>query len=415
MHDGGTVLAAASGEVAVAFLELGIIALGLSLIARLSDRVGLSPIPGYLLVGLAFGEGGIVSPAFSSEFIDLAAEIGVILLLLTLGLEYTGAELRHGLRRDWPAGVVDLLANATPGVLAALLLGWDATSALLLAGITYISSSGIIAKVLRDLERMGNRETPSILSVLVLEDLAMAVYLPVVGVALTGEELGTAARAVIVALLVTALVLYAAVRFGDGISRLLAGRTDESLLLGVMGVTLLVAGAAQSLDVSAAVGAFLVGIALSGTVQERATELVGPLRDLFAAVFFLLFSLRIDPADLPPVLPVAVALAVVTTVTKIGTGWWAAGRAGVAPRGRMRAGTALVARGEFSIVIAGLAVGTGVAPDLVPMAAAYVLVLASGGPVLTRFADPLAGVVQRFSPQRPRHRRRGSGRRGGPA
>lgn len=394
------VLAASSSEVAQVFIELGVMALGLSLLARCSDRLGISPIPAYLLVGLGFGRGGVTGPELSSEFLDLTAEIGVLLLLLTLGLEYTGDELRHELKRGRVAGVVDLVANFTPGALAALALGWGATEAMLLGGITYISSSGVIAKVLADLNRLGNRETPTILSALVIEDLAMALYLPLVGVMLSGDEFSVAARTVLVALSATVAVLYAALRFGHGISRLLAGRTDESLLLGVMGTTLLVAGAAQSLDVSSAVGAFLVGIALSGTVQERAAELIAPLRHLFAATFFLLFGLRIDPSDLPPVLPVAAGLAVVTAVTKVATGWWAAGRMGIGARGRMRAGTALVARGEFSIVIAGLAVGQSVDADLVPLAAAYVLLLAAVGPVLTRFADPLADRMAPLLPSR---------------
>lgn len=407
----GGVLAATTTDVALTFVELGVIALGLSVLARISDRLGLSPIPAYLLVGLAFGEGGLISPAFSADFIDLTAEIGVLLLLLTLGLEYTGDELQHGLQRNWTAGLVDLVANFTPGVLAGLVLGWDITAAVLLGGITYISSSGVIAKVLRDFDRMGNRETPTILSILVLEDLAMAVYLPIVGVMLAGNSLGDAAAAIVAALTITAVVLYVALRFSTQISRLLAGRTDESLLLGVMGLTLLVAGAAQTMDVSAAVGAFLVGIALSGTVQERATELISPLRDLFAAIFFLLFGLSIDPGRLPDALPIALALAVLTATTKVGTGWWAAARAGIGPPGRMRAGTALVARGEFSIVIAGLAVGQDVHPDLVPVAAAYVLLLAAGGPIVTRYADRLvapalttANLVMRT----PRRRSRGA-------
>lgn len=384
------VAATTSSEVTLAFVELGVMILGLSFLARLSDRFGLSPIPAYLLVGLAFGNGGIFSPAVTSEFLDLAAEIGVLLLLLAMGLDYTADELQQGLRSDWRAGMFDIAANFTPGLVAGLVLGWSTTSAVLLGGITYISSSGVISKVLSDLDRMGNRETPTVLSVLVFEDLVMAVYLPVVGVMLAGSSLGSAMTNVVLALTVTAVVLYVALRFGGVISRLLAGRTDESVLLGVTGLTLLVGGVAQSLQVSAAVGAFLVGIALSGPVQERAMHLITPLRDLFAATFFLLFGLRIDPGGLTGALPIALGLGVVTAGTKIWTGWWATRRRGVATRGRMRAGTALVARGEFSIVIAGLAVGSSVDADLIPVAAAYVLFLATTGPILTRFADALS-------------------------
>src|SRR5439155_15495653 len=174
--------------------------------------------------------------------------------------------------------------------------------------------------------------------------------------------------------------LLVAIRFGGVINRLVFSPDDEVLLLRVFGLALLVAGLAEQLQVSAAVGAFLIGIALSGRVAEGARELLSPLRDLFAAVFFVFFGLRTDPAAIPPVLAIAALLALVTTITKVATGWWAAQRAGVGRLGRVRAGTVIVARGEFNIVIAGLAAG--VEPALGPLAAAYVLVMAVAGPII---------------------------------
>jgi len=164
----------------------------------------------------------------------------------------------------------------------------------------------------------------------------------------------------------------------------------------VLGLTLLVAGAAQRLQVSSAVGAFLVGIALSGAVAHQARELLGPIRDLFAAIFFLFFGLQTDPSQLPGALPIALALALVTTLTKVGTGWWAAKRASIGMRGRLRAGLTLAAHGEFSIVIAGLGVAAGVQRALGPLAAAYVLIMASAGPLLARAADPLTIALNRL-------------------
>jgi CPA2 family monovalent cation:H+ antiporter-2 len=386
---------AASDSVALALVELGAILLGLALLARLSDRLGVSPIPAYLLAGLLFGDGGLAAPSLSADFLELAAEVGVVLLLLTLGLEYSADELADGIRTGWRAGVVDLVLNATPGALAALALGWSAEAAVLLAGVTYISSSGVIAKVLSDLGRLGNRETPAVLTVLVIEDLAMAAYLPVIAVMLAGQSLSDGAVAVVVALAVAGAVLVAALRFGHHFTRVLHARTDEALLLGLLGVTLLVAGVAQRLDVSAAVGAFLVGIALSGPLQARATSLIAPLRDLFAALFFVLFGFSIDPSSLPAVLLPAALLAVVTALTKVATGWHAAAQLGVGPRGQMRAGTALIARGEFSIVIAGFALSARVEPDLVALAGAYVLMLAVVGPIAARYADDLSRWKER--------------------
>jgi CPA2 family monovalent cation:H+ antiporter-2 len=141
------------------------------------------------------------------------------------------------------------------------------------------------------------------------------------------------------------------------------------------------------------VGAFLVGIALSGEVAEGAHALLSPLRDLFAAVFFVFFGLHTNPATIPDVLLPALALAFVTALSKIATGYWAARRAGIGSRGRWRAGGALVARGEFSIVIAGLAVTAGVEPSLGPLATAYVLILVIVGPLTARFTEPMGRYV----------------------
>ncbi|GAB3853675.1 cation:proton antiporter [Micromonospora andamanensis] len=369
-------------------VQVGALLLLLGLLGRVGRRVGLSPIPLYLLAGLAFGHGGILELNAGEEFFAIGAEIGVILLLLMLGLEYSADELIGNLRSAAPAGLLDAVLNALPGAAFALLLGWGWTAAVVLAGITWVSSSGVIAKVLSDLGRLGNRETPVILSVLVVEDLAMAFYLPVVTALLAGVGVVKGGVALGVAVLTVVVVLVVALRFGNLVSRTMAADNPEALLLGVLGLTLLVAGLAAKLQVSAAVGAFLVGIALSGPVAHHATELLTPVRDLFAAVFFVFFGLATDPRHIPPVLLPALLLAVATMATKTLTGYLAARRAGIAEPGRWRAGLTLVPRGEFSIVIAGIAVASGsVSPKLAALAATYVLITVVTGSMLARLPD----------------------------
>ncbi|MFI5954715.1 cation:proton antiporter [Cryptosporangium sp. NPDC051539] len=372
---------------ATLLIEVGGILLALALLGRAGRRIGLSPIPLYLLAGLAFGHGGLVPLSASEGFIEIGAEIGVILLLVTLGLEYSADELVTNVRAAAPAGVVDALLNAVPGAILALVLGWGPVGAVALAGVTWVSSSGVIAKTLADLGRLGNRETPTVLSVLVIEDLAMALYLPILTALLAG--LGFAKGSVVlgIALGTVAIVLVIALRFGNWITKLVSADDAEALLLGVLGLTLLVAGIASELQVSAAVGAFLVGIALSGEVAHSATALLSPLRDLFAAVFFVFFGLSTAPETIPPVLLPALALAVVTMGTKVLTGMYAARRAGIGAKGRFRAGLALMPRGEFSIVIAGLAVAAGVDAQLGALATAYVLITVVTGPLLARLSD----------------------------
>jgi CPA2 family monovalent cation:H+ antiporter-2 len=371
-------------DVSFVFIELGAVTLGLAVLARIASRLGFSAIPLYLLAGLAFGNGGFAPLNLSKGFIQLGAEIGVLLLLFMLGLEYTGDELRNNLRRGFPAGVVDLALNFPPGLIAGFLLGWGPLPAVLLGGVTYISSSGVIAKVLAELGRLECPETPAVLAVLVLEDLAMAVYLPILAVLLVGGSAANIAISVSVAIVTVLLVLLVAIRYGRPLSRFVSHGSDEIILLTTFGTVLLVAGVAQRLQVSAAIGAFLVGIAISGPMAEQSHRLLAPLRDLFAATFFFFFGLEIDPATLPPVMLVAAGLGIASALTKILTGYWAARRLGVDQRGGMRAGTALVARGEFSIVIAGL--GVALEPQMGPLAAAYVLFLAVLGPILARVA-----------------------------
>jgi len=368
-------------------IELGLVLLVLALLGRLAQRIGISSIPLYLLGGLALGKGGLLPIRAGDGFIAVGAEIGVVLLLLLLGLEYSPQDLRDGLRSTWIASLIDVAANALPGFAAGLLLGWSPTASLLLAGITYISSSGIIARLLSDLDRIGNRETPVILSLLVTEDVVTAFVLPVIAVLLVGASLAQGALAIGLALGVVLLAFYVAFRLSARVSRALHSRSRELLLLTVLGITFLVAGLAEAVQVSAAVGAFLLGVTLSGQVADEVRSLLPPFRDVFGGLFFVFFGMQVDPRSLLPVLLPALVLALIGAVSKIGTGYAAAALAGVGRPGRWRTGLALVPRGEFSIVIAGLGVAAGVEARIGAFAAAYVLALAVAGPLLMRVTD----------------------------
>jgi monovalent cation:H+ antiporter-2, CPA2 family len=382
------------GGISFQLIELGIVVLGLALIARLASRLHISPIPLYLAAGLAFGNGGLVPLRFTEDFIHLGAEIGVILLLFALGLDHSVGALAAGLRSGVPAAIADVILNFPPGFAAGLILGWTPLEAVLLGGITYISSSGVIAMLLSNLERITGPESSLVVSILVLEDLVMALFLPLAAVLLVGRGFSAAVYSVAVALAAVLGILFLSLRHGRILSRLVTHQSDEVILFTALGLVLLVAGVAQSLHVSAAVGAFLAGLALSGPIAERAQRSLSSLRDLFGAVFFLFFGLQVDPSTLPPVLMAAFLLAVITAATKLLLGWWATHRAGMKEGAAWRVGSALVARGEFSIVIAGLAVGAGLQPQLGVLSTAYVLLLATLGPILARLVDARTGAAR---------------------
>ena len=364
-------------------LELGALLTTLAVLGAAARRFALSPIPVYLLAGLSLGKGGIWPVAAAGEFVTTSAPIGVVLLLLTLGVEFSVTEFASSLRHHLPSAGVDIVLNAVPGAVAGWLLGFDGVAILCLAGVTYISSSGVIARLLGDLRRLGNRETPAVLSVLVLEDFAMAAYLPLFAVLASGGGWLRAVGGMAVAVGALLAAFAASYRWGHHVGRLVEHPDSEQLLLRVLGVTLMVAAVAELLHASAAVGAFLVGLTLTGETADRARKVLNPLRDLFAAIFFLAIGFSVDPHELIPMLPAALTLAAVTAATKVATGMFAARRDGVARRGQLRAGTALIARGEFSLIIIGLA-GTSI-PTVAALATAYVFVMAIAGPVLARY------------------------------
>ncbi|OBI52815.1 cation:proton antiporter [Mycobacterium sp. E796] len=364
--------------------QLGALLATLAVLGAVARRFALSPIPVYLLAGLSLGKGGLLPVAAAGEFIATAAPIGIVLLLLTLGLEFSATEFASSLRHHLPSAGVDIVLNATPGAVAGWLLGLDRVAILALAGVTYISSSGVIARVLVDLGRLGNRETPAVLSVLVLEDFAMAAYLPLFAVLASGGGWVPAVVGMAAAVGALLAAFAASYRWGHHVGRLVEHPDSEQLLLRVLGITLMVAAVAEVLHASAAVGAFLVGLTLTGATADRARQVLGPLRDLFAAIFFLAIGLSVDPHELLPMLPAALVLAAVTAATKVATGMLAARRDGVARRGQLRAGAALIARGEFSLIIIGL-VGTSI-PAVAALATSYVFVMAIMGPVLARYA-----------------------------
>ena len=373
-----------------AFLvELGFLLILLGAAGAVALRIGLSTAPLFLLAGLLVAEGGPIDLSSARPFLDAAATVGVVLLLLALGLEFSTEEFSASMKKHAPSGVVDFVLNATPGFVIGLMLGWEIPACLAMAGVTWVSSSGIVAKVLGDLNRLGNRETPAVLSVLVLEDIAMAAYLPLLGVVLVGGAVVMGSLGAAAAIAVVIVILLFAHKAEGIAERFLNHDDDEQVILRVLGLTLLIAGLPEMVHISSAVGAFLVGLAIPAGAAKRARRVLEPLRDLFAAVFFLAFASQADLATIPGVFVQAVLLAIVTLLTKVITGWYAAGREGAATRGRMRAGTALIARGEFSIVIAGLAVAAGFT-EVGALATAYVLLLAVSGPIFARIADWLA-------------------------
>ena len=380
------IAAALTPEDGLVLGEIGSVLIALGIAAFLASKFKFSAVPIFLCAGLFFGNGGIVELNLSDDFLNLGAQIGAILLLLLLGLEYSAGELVDTVKERKSLGLIDLLANGLPGALFGLVMGWGLVGALVLGGITYVSSSGIAAQLIKDGSLTGLTSTKRAISVLVIEDLFLAVYLPILSAVIASVALVTGLISISAALLIAGGALLLAAR-GLHIPHAPNIMGDSAtLLLTVFGAALLASGLATYIGFSGAVAAFLVGLILTGDVAIVARVRLAPLRDLFAAIFFLFFGLQTDPRDIPQVLIPALILTVIGVATKWFTAWWAM-KNQEEERGVIRAAAVLIPRGEFSIVIAGLAASATFAKDLQSLTITYVILTTVSASILIRFCS----------------------------
>lgn len=376
-------LTAIDSKSALELVEVGGVLLLLGVAAFLAARMGVSAVSLFLISGLALGEGGIVGFEVSQGFIESAANIGAILLLLLLGLEYSAREITNAFKARKSIVLVDLL-NVIPGAAAGFFMGWGLIGIVAMGGITFISSSGIASQLIRDSGFQRSEAAKRTVSVLVVEDLAIAPYLPVVSALAIGASFFAGVISVVIALVITSIVLLIGVHKENTISRILNARDPNALLLTVFGAALLAAGLATLVGFSGAVAAFLVGLLLTGEVATAVRKRLAPLRDFFAAIFFLFFGLATNPADIPSVLPLAIVLAIAGTFLKFFVGWWTA-RDMTDKMSWRRVGAFLVPRGEFSILIAGLLVTVDFSAELQALTITYVMVTSVIGSALLVF------------------------------
>ena len=377
-------------------LRIGALILIAGLLARGARRVGLPTVPCYMLAGILLGP-GTPGPTLIEhpESLELFATLGLILLLFHLGVEFPVEQVLGSGRRLFLAAACYIGLNVGAGFGFGLLLGWGLPEALVLAGALGISSSAIATKLLIELRRLTNAETPVILGIIVIEDLFLAFYLallqPVLSDAGTPAEVATGIGTGFVFL----LLLFALARYGArAVGALIGSREDELLAVLMVGLVALMAGLSSGMGVSDAIGALMIGLVVSRTsVRERVERLVLPLRDVFAAVFFVTFGLTIDVAGLAEVaLPVAAAV-LVTIATNSAAGLIAGRLYGFNQRAAANIGLTVLGRGEFSLILATLAMGAGLDPRIGSFVALYVLALAVLSPLLASQSRHLARLI----------------------
>jgi CPA2 family monovalent cation:H+ antiporter-2 len=360
--------------------------------ALLSARLRFSVVPFLILAGMVVGPHmpklGIVDLRFiqSAPLIEFMGRLGILFLLFYLGLEFSLGRLIKAGRLIAVGGTIYIALNFGLGLGFAWLMGWPLREMLVAAGITTISSSAIVAKMLVDLKRTANPETEMILGIIMFEDIFLAVYLTLVsGLVLSGAtSVSQAATSAAIALGFMLAVLAVGRKATPWLNRALDISSNEVFLLIIFATLLLVAGFSEAIHVAEAIGALLVGLVLAETEhRQRLEHLVIPFRDFFGALFFFHFGLSIDPYALSGAIWPALGAVALTLVGNFAAGMLAGRSAHLSPRASSNIGLTIVSRGEFSIIMANLGRDGGLLAILQPFAALYVLILAILGPLLT--------------------------------
>jgi len=382
---------------------LGALLLIAYVFGRLGKLIGLPAIPVYMLIGLlASPHTGWMPFKFDSSQIGLIAIFGLILLLFNLGLEFDQDEFLGNAGKLIVSGGSYILVNMAVGLAFGFWVGWGTREALIIAGITATSSSAIVTKLLIELNRLPNRETPMILGVTVVEDIFIAIYLAIVGVVLSGE---TAIWPVVGKLGISFLflvVMFTIARWGGKwVSKLFRTKDDELFTILFFGLAVTFGGIGELLGVTDAIGAFLIGLVLGATrYRAKIEQLSLPMRDVFGAFFFLNFGLALNISQFPRVfVPVAGAV-VMTVLLNVIAGQFVAWLNKLGPQAGINAAVILQNRGEFALILATLSISAGLDSRIVPFAGLYVLVLSIIGPILAVNSETIGAVILRTKKKR---------------
>ncbi|KQQ94072.1 MULTISPECIES: cation:proton antiporter [Microbacteriaceae] len=389
-------------------ITLGILLIVAYALGRLGKMVGLPTIPIYMIVGLlASPHTGWFPLNFENHYIELIAVFGLIMLLFNLGLEFDQDEFFGNAGKLLISGGSYIVLNMGAGLLFGFMVGWGPREALVIAGMTATSSSAIVTKLLIELKRLPNRETPMILGVTVVEDIFIAIYLAIVSVVLSGEtDIGPILMKLGIAFTFLVIMFSVARWGGKFVGRIFRTKDDELFTILFFGLAVMFGGIGEVLGVTDAIGAFLIGLVLGATRYRNKIEHIAlPLRDVFGAFFFLNFGLAMDVGAFPSVLlPVVIAI-VMTIILNVAAGQFVARINGLGVQAGINAAVILQNRGEFALILATLSVGAGLDERITPFAGLYVLVMSIIGPLLAANSEKIGARIIRKKPEKQRRER----------
>ena len=404
MFTGPGIPLASGGEVSPLFGLLTLVLVGVVVVSLVLLRFRQSLLVGYFVCGVILANSGLLDwVGADSGDLDRLADLGVILLLFTLGLEFSFKEIKH-LRRvalvggSLQVGLVGLVAGG-----ACLAFGFDVPVAIALAIAVALSSTAVSIKAFQDLGMADSPAARVALGVAIFQDL-LVIFFMIVLPPLLGQGGSGMASGLVLAVLKGALFLGACWFLSrHGIPQILHAvartRSRELFTVTVVGLCAAVAFGAVQLELSAALGAFAAGLVVSESIySHRVLADILPFRDLFLTIFFVSIGLLIDLGEVAANWALISSATLVILMVKFGVGFIAARRLGVSLRPCLLAAGALASTGEFSLVLLERIADFGVF-DAWPEVEQVLLVSTAIGmglvPTLMRVADRFAPALER--------------------
>lgn len=339
-------------------LAIGLILFALFIAAFVGIKVLRMPdIVIYILLGVGLALTGYFD---DSEIFTIAGEIGLIVLFFLLGMKFSFGDLASKGKKVWKASLLDVVLGIGVTFAICILAGFELFTSFLIAGLVYATSSSITVKLLEHKNKLDNKESGFILSLLIFEDLVAPILITIL-IALSGEGFSGMDFVFIflkIGLLVAGAVLFSKVIFKKAHGIIKRSLNEDYFVLFVLGVAITYGGLALYLDLSEVIGAFLAGIMLSGTsFKEKVIEVAMPVRNLFLPFFFLNFGLSTEFTEEIPAFGLLFIIIVWSILFKLIVGYYGGQWYGLTKRESFETGLVLAPRGEFSVIIAGLSTG----------------------------------------------------------
>jgi monovalent cation:H+ antiporter-2, CPA2 family len=394
-------------------LEVGAIMMVAFIGAALASRYKQSVVLGYIIAGILIGPfihldiGGFHYDGLiqDTSLISVISELGIILLMFFVGLEFSITKLRKVERPAIILSVINIGVNLFTGILLGTALGWPLIDTIFLAAVVSMSCAAVAMKSLMELNRLTNPETDFLLGVMIVEDFISAIFLALVGglIVTTGADTSVTGFVIGATVFIIFFAVLALLIIPRTISHLVKMENDEMFVLFALGMVCLSAAVAELCSVPGMIGAFFIGMAFAETkITERMEEKMAPFRDAFVAVFFIAFGMLIDPGLFPSVMGIVAVAVVLVLIDDVLITATVSYFMGYSSRQATAVSTSMCARGAESVLYASVgrqAATTTKGAELFPLAGAFTFIMSALCPLLMRRSNRIADGVGRKMPR----------------